>query len=346
MPKNGIKMKTKDILLHRLYHQQIAATSFTKPEQIVSWLVAMQSQEYAQAKWAIGLRIPGLQDADVEKAFNEGKILRTHVMRPTWHFVTPEDIRWLLQLTAPRIHKLSAYYYKQAELDAKIFSKAHTIIAKALEGGRFATRTVLQEALRKGKIVAEGVRLSYIMIHAELDALICSGPREGKQFTYALLEERAPAVKPLSREAALAAFVKRYFTSRGPATVQDFAYWSGLTVKDAQEGAAQLPASFIREKIEGREYIYLPISPDKKLKNATFVMPDYDEYGMSYKDRGALAPPENENGVFDHLFVVDGQIAGRWKNAPKNSIVTTPFKPLSEAKQKALEKAVRKYLEF
>ncbi|GEP97982.1 winged helix DNA-binding domain-containing protein [Chitinophaga cymbidii] len=339
-------MKPGDILLHRLYHQQIAATAFTKPEQIVSWLTAMQSQEYAQAKWAIGLRVPGLRDADVEQAFNEGKILRTHVMRPTWHFVCPEDIRWLLQLTAPRIHQLSAYYYRQADLDAGIFHKAHKIIAKTLEGHQYATRTVLQEALRKGKIIASGVRLAYIMIYAELEGLVCSGPREGKQFTYALLEERAPAVKPLAREDALAAFVNRYFTSRGPATVQDFAYWSGLTVKDAQDGAAQLPSTFIRKMIDGREYIYLPISPDKKLKNATFIMPDYDEYGMSYKDREALMPPEHVNGVFDHCMVVDGRIAGSWKKAPKNGITTIPFIALSDAKRKALEKAVKRYTAF
>lgn len=339
-------MKPKDIVLHRLYHQQIAATSFTKPEQIVSWLVAQQSQEYAQAKWAIGLRIPGLHDADVEKAFNEGKILRTHVMRPTWHFVSPEDIRWLLQLTAPRIHQLSAYYYKQTELNEKIFKRAHQIFSKTLEGGKHATRTTLQEALQKGKIHAEGVRLAYIVMHAELEGLICSGPRDGKQFTYALLEERVPAAKSLTREEALAAFVKRYFTSRGPATVQDFAYWSGLTVKDAQEGAAQLPKEFIREKINGRDYIYLPLSTDKKLKNATFIMPDYDEYGMSYKDREAFMPAENVNGVFDHCFVIDGRIGGSWKKAPKKGIVITPFTALNEAKQKALEKAVKRYMEF
>ncbi|QEH43055.1 winged helix DNA-binding domain-containing protein [Chitinophaga sp. XS-30] len=339
-------MKPRDILLHRLYHQQIAATRFTKPEEIVSWLIAMQSQEYAQAKWAIGLRIPGLKDADVENAFNQGRILRTHLMRPTWHFVSPGDIRWLLQLTAPRVQQINAYYYRQTELDAGIFRKAHTIISKTLEGGRFATRSVLQEALQKGKIKAEGVRLSGIMMHAELEGLICSGPRSGKQFTYALLEERVPPVKQLAAEEALAGFASRYFTSRGPATVQDFAYWSGLTVKDAQEGAMQLPANFIRENINGRDYIYLPIDPDKKLKNANFIMPDYDEYGMSYKDREALMPAENANSVFDHCFVLDGRIAGSWKKAPGNGITVTPFTVLSEARQKALEKAVQRYLAF
>jgi hypothetical protein len=339
-------MKPKDILLHRLYHQQIADTSFTTPAQIVSWLIAMQSQEYAQAKWAIGLRVPGLTDADVEAAFNKGEILRTHLMRPTWHFVAPQDIRWLLQLTAPNVHQLNAYYYRQQELDDRIFRKAHTIITRSLEGGRFATRTDLQEALRKGKIIADGVRLASIMMHAELEGLICSGPRQGKQFTYALLEERAPAGKPLSREEALAGFVQRYFSSRGPATVQDFAYWSGLSIKDALEGAAQLPSQFERNKIEGKEYIYLPLTPGKKLKNATFIMPDYDEYGMSYKDREALMPQEKLSTVFDHCIVVDGRIAGSWKKMPKDGISVTPFSGLTDAKQSSLDKALQRYHHF
>lgn len=339
-------MKPKDILLHRLHHQQIAETAFSKPSEIVQWLVAMQSQEYAQAKWAIGLRLPGVSDADVEKDFNEGRILRTHVMRPTWHFVAPEDIRWLLMLTAPRVHAISAFYYRQAGLDAKLFNRAHNIIAKTLEGGKFATRKDLQEALAQKKIIREGPALSYIMVHAELEGLICSGPRQGKQFTYALLEERVPPAKKYTRDEALATLAQRYFTSRGPASVQDLAYWSGLTVKDARDGAAQLSKDFIRKETDGREYFYLPIDAAKKMQHATFVMPDYDEYGISYQDREALLPGGSANHVFEHSMVIDGQIAGSWKKAAKKGIDVTPFTKLSAAKQKVVDKAVARYLAF
>jgi hypothetical protein len=162
-------MNTKDIPSLRLQHQQISDTAFKKPEQVVEWMVAMQAQEYAMAKWAIGLRLQAADDAMVEAAFNSGKILRTHLMRPTWHFVTPADIRWLLALTAPRVKAFNAFTYRQQQLDAKTFRKSHDILAKALEGGKFLTRTALNEKLKQKKIIAEGVRLSALMMEAELD---------------------------------------------------------------------------------------------------------------------------------------------------------------------------------
>jgi hypothetical protein len=125
------------LITRRLFNQQIAETHFTKPEEIVTWLGAMQAQEYAMSKWSIGMRIPSLKDADVEKAFNEGAILRTHVLRPTWHFVTPADIRWILALSAPRVHVFNAFAYRYAGLNKKIFKKCNDVLAKSLQGGKF-----------------------------------------------------------------------------------------------------------------------------------------------------------------------------------------------------------------
>src|SRR5690349_15777371 len=125
-------MKPQEIVARRLFNQQIAATSFTRPEEIVTWLVAMQAQDFAMAKWAIGLRLNGLHDADIEKAFNDGLILRTHLLRPTWHFVTPDDIRWLITLTAPRVNALAAYYYKQGGLNNKIFNRCRDVFIKTM----------------------------------------------------------------------------------------------------------------------------------------------------------------------------------------------------------------------
>lgn len=356
-------MTTADIIQQRLINQQIAATTFKKPQQIVSWMVAMQAQEYAMAKWSIGLRLPGFKDMDVEKVFNDGGILRTHVMRPTWHFVTPGDIRWMINLTAPRINALSAYYYRKTELDAALFKKSNDAIAKALIGGKHLTRTELQEVLAKEKIMADGIRLSYIMMRAELDAIICSGPRQGKQFTYALLEERVQPVKPMKREDALLNFASRYFASRGPATIQDFAYWSGLSIKDSISAADGLSKDFIHEKASGKHYIFNP-SVVKKMSKAltagkpqsTFLMPDYDEYGMSYKDRSAIFNPGNDivklsrdNPVFNRMIIIDGRIEGTWKRTLKNNkalVETFPFARLSKAKSAALKKAVKRFCSF
>lgn len=195
-------MTTSDIIRYRLINQQIAETKFKKPQEIVAWLAAMQAQDFAMAKWAIGLRLPGSKDADIEKAFNDGVILRTHLMRPTWHFVAPADIRWMLALTAPRVNVANAFMYRKLELDNKIFKRSNDILVKTLQGGKQLTRAILKTALERKKIVADGLRLGYLMMRAELDGIICSGARQGKQFTYALLDERAPPVKTLDHDEA------------------------------------------------------------------------------------------------------------------------------------------------
>jgi hypothetical protein len=351
-------MNTTDLLRYRLFNQQIATTQFRKPEEIVNWMVAMQAQEYAMAKWAIGLRLQNSTDDIVEKAFTSGAILRTHLMRPTWHFVAPKDIRWLLKLTAPRVEAFNAFTYRQQELDAKTFKRSNDIIAKTLEGGKQLTRTELQEALKKKKVIADSVRLSCLMMKAELEGIICSGARKGKQFTYALLEERVPQIKPLNKKEALLEFATRYFTTRGPATVKDFATWSGLSMTDAKEGAAMLSSGFVHEKMNEQDYIFLPASFNDNSKiQSSFLMPDYDEYGMSYKDRSALLGPtkldltqfKGGNPFFNRMIVLNGKIEGTWKRVIKNNkinIETVPFGPLSKTKQQALAKAVKNYCAF
>ena len=353
-------MKTADLINYRLINQQIAETKFKKPDEIVNRLAAMQAQDFAMAKWAIGLRLPGLNDADVENAFNDGTILRTHLLRPTWHFVTPADIRWMLALTAPRVNAINAYYYRKLELDNKVFKRANNTLAKTLQGGKQLTRTALKSALDRAKINADGLRLGYIMMRAELDGIICSGARQGKQFTYALLNERVPPAKTLYREEALAELTHRYFTSRGPATIQDFVWWSGLTMKEAKEGIASLEQNFLRQAIDGQEYIFAPTVLENSAardKQTTFLMPDYDEYGISYKNRSALfqlhdknipAEQQDENTYY-HMIVIDGLISGTWKRKIKNKTIiveTTSFTKLNKRKRQALIKAAKRYSSF
>lgn len=346
-------MTNTSLVSLRLQQQQISGHEFTRPEQLVEYMVAMQAQEYAMAKWAIGLRLPACTDAIVDKAFNDGAILRTHLMRPTWHFVAPADIRWLLMLTAPRVKMINGFTYRQQQLDAAIFKKSHAIIEKALQGGKFLTRKALQDALKKKKIIADGVKLSALMMEAELDGLICSGPRQGKQFTYALLEERVPSVKKLKRDEALAQFGLRYFSTRGPASIQDFAYWSGLTLKDAKDAAASLPSTFITEKVDGNEYIIDSGQSSAKLSaSSSFLMPVYDEFGMSYKNRSAILDPAIESKeylTFNNLFIIRGKIAGGWKRseqAKSINVETTPFVKLNPPQTKELANAVSRFKKF
>jgi hypothetical protein len=350
-------VKPADIIFHRLLNQQIAAPKLGSAEEVVSYLGAMQAQEYAMSKWAIGLRLPGTRDAEIEKAFTEGRILRTHLMRPTWHFVTPADIRWMLALTSPRVHAINAFMYRKTELDEKIFKRCHRIITKELQGGKYLTRDVLNKALEKNRIFSDGVRLSCIMMHAELEGLICSGPRQGKQFTYALLEERVPGVKKLSMTEALQELTRRYFRSRGPATLQDYVTWSGLTVKDAKTGIGNLSREYMHELIDGKEYIFIPGElPDMKKMQTSFLMPDYDEYGMGYKDRSAIfnnqkyrTAVSRNNPIFNRMIIMNGKIDGTWQRVIKGkamTIETFPFEPLNKAKQQVLKKVVEKFRKF
>ena len=350
-------MKTNEIVSYRLINQSIAESDLKTPAEVVSSLCAMQAQEWAMAKWAIGLRLPGATNLSVEKAFNEGAILRTHLMRPTWHFVSPMDIRWLLQLTAPRVHALNAFYYRKTGLDKTKLNRSTNLLAKTLQGQKYLTREALKPALAPIKLSGDGVQLSCIMMYAELEGVICSGPRIGKQFSYALLEERVPAVKALSKKEALAEFSKRYFRSRGPASLQDFSNWSGLTIKEVREGTNMIMSMLIKEKWQDLEYFRMPTEL-KDLRNlqTTFLMPDYDEIGMSYKNREAMIDPKAKTmndlikyDSFSHMIIVDGKVLGTWQRIEKGkklSVETKFFIPLSQAKQNAVGKAIKKYVEF
>jgi len=352
-------MKTADIATYRLINQRVSGSAFTKAAEVVSWLVAMQSQEYAMAKWAIRLRLPRSTEAKIEDAFNKGEILRTHLMRPTWHFVTPADIRWLLFLTKPRVHMLNAPYYRKNGLDNRILKKYADLLAKILQEKTHLTRDVISEEFSKRKIKATGEKLALILMYAELEALICSGPRQGKQFTYALLDERATAEKRIfNREEALTELVSRYFISRGPATLQDFALWSGLTVKDAKAGTDILGSQLDSRIIDNQAYFFQKGLADKRPSLKTkpsFLLPDYDEFGISYKNKSLafniLDVPGKKKPIitFNHSFVIDGLIAGSWKQERKVKdikIETSSFIPLTTAKSKKVEKAVKDYRSF
>ena len=349
-------MNAQEIIRQRLLNQRIATTTFTKPEQVVDYLGAVQAQEYAVSKWSIGLRAIGLVDNDVEKSINDGRILRTHALRPTWHFVTPQNIRWMLMLNKPRVMAGMKARWKQLELTDKIAAKSNQIITKALQGNKQLTRTEIKTLLDKQKIQTDENRLSHLLMVAELDALICSGPRVGKHFTYMLLDERVASTKPLEHDEAVNKLAEIYFTSRGPATIHDFAWWSGLTMSDIRNAIDALPKKFERETIDNKEYIFLPTKAlIKEAHRTTFLMPDYDEYGISYKDRSAINPHEiqalNENGrwEFMRVVIVDGVTVGGWKRVEtKNGIdVELNLKAkLTKAQQQSLQNAIARFKNF
>lgn len=338
----------------RLHNQLIAQPTFKKPAEVVSWLGAVQAQDYLGSLWALGLRTRNTVEANIEQAMTDGEIVRTHPMRDTWHFVAAADIRWLLTLMAPGRIAGMATWYRRLELDDATFAKSNAIFTQTLQGGNQLTRQELTTALEQAGISTEGLRLTFLLQRAEIEAVIASGSRRGKQFTFALLDELVLVSRALERDEALAELARRYFTSHGPATLQDFTWWSGLTAAEARTGLEMVKPQFVKETIDERVYWLSPSTSTLRVASPTaYLLPPYDEYTVAYKDRSATLDPayaqETGNGIFSPTIVVDGQIVGTWKRTfKKDAVVITQnlFTQLDEAQKQAIDAATERYSRF
>jgi hypothetical protein len=349
-------MASLDIVQRRLHNQRLAGNSFEKPEEVVSWLGAIQAQEYPGAKWAVAQRTKGLTEAAIEQAFAEGAILRTHLLRPTWHFVTPADIRWLLKLTAPRVNAVNASYYRKFGLAETVLAQTNAVLAKALEGGKQLMRSELEAVLQQGGLATatdDRLRLAYIMMRAELDGIICSGALRGKQHTYTLLEERVPPARLLERDEALAELASRFFTGHGPATLKDYTWWSGLPAADARAGLEMVKVQFAQEVVDGKTYWFAPAEPASKgATPIAHLLPAYDEYTIAYKDHSDVLDPQYLDQIIAGsgiAIIIDGRITGTWKRKFKKGAVVvtlTLFTSLTEAENEAVIRAAHQYGAF
>ncbi len=347
-------MTNAAIAQQRLHNQRLAAADFERPGEVVAWFGAVQAQDYLGALWAVGQRTRHASEAAVEQAIAAGDIVRTHPMRGTWHLVAAADIRWLLALIKPRTLANNAGWYRRLELDEATFAASAAVFAQALQGGKQLTRQELAAAHERAGISTAGLRLTHLLMRAEAEGIICSGARRGKQFTFALLDEIAPASRTLARDEALAELTLRYFTSHGPATAQDFAWWSSLTLTDARAGLAMVKTHLAQHVIDDQTYWLAPSTPSAPVASpAAFLLPPYDEYTVAYQDRSAVLDPayaeQTRNGIFSPIIVIDGPIVGTWQRTlTKNSVViaTSPFISLSAAQQQALAAAGARYSRF
>jgi len=341
------------IALQRLAQQRLTQNPFETPAEVVRWLGAVQAQEYEDAKWSLGMRLTGATDEVVERAIDEGAILRTHAMRPTWHFVAPEDIRWLQALTGPRVHRQSGSVYRQNGLDEPLRQRCTEIIAGALAGHRYLTRAELAAELAAAGIEAHGQRLAYIVMHAELEAIICSGPRRGKQFTYALLEERAPHAPEMAREEALVELMRRFFIGHGPATEHDMAWWSGLTLGDVRLGLELAGPEMAHIEDDGQRYWFSAAHPPVAVPTGeAFLLPTYDEFLLGYTaaDRMRVTGvPALEVMQFFSTIVIGGQVRGSWRRTFDKGTVNVevaPFQPFTAGEEQAVVAGVERYAAF
>jgi hypothetical protein len=314
---------------------------------------AMQAQDYAMSKWAVGARLPKSTEKTIEAAMDRGEIIRTHVLRPTWHIVSADDLRWMLALTAPRLKAGMKSRNEDLGLSQAILSKSRKLLEKALRDGNHSTREELIPLLNKTGIPTDENRASHLFMMAELECLICSGATKNGKRTFALIDEWIPPSPSVERDEALGRLAKRYFTSHGPATLDDFNWWSGLSAGDARRALDMAKPELMLVESEGKIYWFVEV--DVKAKELAFLLPAFDEFIISYKDRSATITSENHkravssNGMFFPTVVVNGQTVGIWKRAIKKDKVIVEiayFTNLKPASQELIETASVRYGEF
>jgi hypothetical protein len=313
-----------DIAGRRLQTQRLTGEPLSSAVDVVRLFGAVQAQDYSGSKWGIGQRTVAATDAGIDRLLDDGAILRTHVMRPTWHYVLPEDIRWLLDLTGPRVRRTLDGMFRRLGIEASEVTRATATVCGALTGGRFLTRPQLGDVLSAAGISTASQRLSHLLMAAELEGAIVSGPGQGKQRTYALLAERAPGARTLDRPEAVVELTRRYFTSHGPAQLQDFVWWSGLAVSDARAGLASIASDLDHAVVEGKEYWFGPddrANPAVPVRVIAHLLPNWDEYTVGYRDRAAALPAGQPvdlaffpfGSVLSNVVTVAGRVRGTWR---------------------------------
>ncbi len=351
-------MTYQEISHLRLASQKLLETNSCLPQEIVKHFGAMQAQDYSMAKWAIGSRCDATEKV-IEEAINSAKIIRTHILRPTWHFVSPDDIYWMLDVSAPQVKRFTASAGKKYGYDEKKFDQTNSEIEKLLAGNNHLTRDEIMQELNVKKKSNQDFLSAAIMMNAELDGLVCNGKMKGKQITYALLEERVAKPKTkLTKEEALAKLAKIYFESHGPATILDFSWWSGFppTICKNIVNAIKLHLNFIEVK-EQTYWFGKEISTENNFRESVHFLPAFDEILISYKTREASILLQHQsktftnNGIFKPIILENGEVIGTWKRTIKkdHAKVETQFFDITENEKKnALFEGIKsfeKYLE-
>jgi hypothetical protein len=341
----------------RLAAQRIAGRNFESPTEVVSWMGAIQAQDYASSLWAIGLRTREATRAAVEQAIVERRIVRTWPMRGTLHFVAAEDVCWMSALMTPRVIAASkARLQREFELDDAVLARCRKVLVKALRDGQPLTRSELYAALERAGIATARQRGIHITGRLAQEGLLCLGPRADKQPTFVLLDEWIINHHTMERDQALAELARRYFLSHGPATTQDFAWWSGLTLKDVRLAIQLAGTDLEQETIDDRVYLHAgDAGATSEELRAPQLLPAFDEYLIAYKDRGASLEARHVrqvvgvNGLFNPSLVIDGRIVGTWKRGldPAGIVIELdPFRALLKKEFKALDSVARRYGDF
>ncbi|WP_343696045.1 winged helix DNA-binding domain-containing protein [Flavobacterium sp.] len=349
-------MTHSEISHHRLVSQKLYKTDKCSPQEIVKHFGAMQAQDYAMAKWAIGSRCDA-SEKEIEEAVNSAQIIRTHILRPTWHFVSPEDIYWMLDLAGPQVKRMTISGAKKFGFDSKKLEQANNSIEKLLSGNNHLTRDEIMQELGIKRTSKEDFLSAAIMMHAEQDGLVCNGRMKGKKITYGLLEERVQKPKTkLTKEEALAKLALRYLESHGPATLLDFSWWSGFppTICAKAIDAIKLQLEFV--EIENQNYYFVNQNIEKvNFKQSIHFLPAFDEILISYKTREASFLTDHQtkvftnNGIFKPIILEDGKVIGIWKRTIKKDhakIETEFFNETENSKKQILFEGIKSFEKY
>ncbi|MFE4543128.1 winged helix DNA-binding domain-containing protein [Arthrobacter sp. NPDC056727] len=372
-------METHEVLWTRLAGQQLRKPRAASPEDAVKNLLAVQAQEFPYARWSLAQRTAGATAADVEEAVADGRILRTHILRPTWHFVHRDDLPWLRKLSAPRLHQANGGTYRRTGIDNEAALRSADVLAEAVAGGVHLTREQLAARLQDAGFPGTGLALAYLIMHAEISGVLVSGapvrsPGGALRQTYASFDERVAGAAPgaaLSREESLAALALRYFGSRGPATVRDCADWSGLTMTDVRKGLALAdeiaPGAIVAISIDGAGFHLRPGSametPGGRGRGGDGppridLVQCYDEYIMGYSVSrhyfGGTAPAYPFGDTPMHVVLSDGMLAGAWRHSlvrrgrevQRCELDIRLSRPQDNPTEQALEETVARYGAF
>jgi hypothetical protein len=350
-------MNLQRISALRSVNQFITDTRFITAKEVAGWMGALQAQDYPMSKWAFGVRLKNSTEFDVNNEIDSGDIIRTHLLRPTWHFTSSDDVYWILKLSASHIKASLKFRDKQLGLTETIFRKCHSVFETVLRDKNHLTREELFAELVKARLRVKNDQASHIFVRAEVEGIICSGRQKAGKPTYALLGERVPEDKrKFIKEEALRELGLKYFRSRGPATIQDFIWWSGLTAGEAKIALENNRPNLVSEVFENQTYWYseTTIGPGTGM-NDGFLLPAYDEFLISYRDRSASLPDIDQkvtisrNGIFYPLIVINGNVIGTWKRTSKKDsiiITATLFKKNAGIRGKSFEKALLRFSNF
>lgn len=352
-------MTPSEVLRCRMENQALARGRFRRPEDVVAWFGAVQAQDYLGSLWALGLRMAHATEADVEDAETRRAIVRTWPMRGTLHFVAAADVRWMTKLLAPRvIARNAARIKREVDVDANVIGRCRDVVTRALEGGRRLERGALYQVLEARGIRTDRSRGLHILGWLAMEGTLCLAGRSGKQHTFTLLEEWIPPSPPLEREAALGELAVRYFTSHGPAPLEDLTWWAGITVKDAEAAVDAVKSRLVRELVGEREYFRgsartrTAARPRASRAPCVKLLPGFDEYTVAYADRSLLlarGKRSNPMGLLSPVLIVDGQVVGTWKRGFEKECVKLAVKlhrPLTRAENRSFAEAARYYGEF